>query len=152
MSKRDTERLLDEIAKMAAQLGQGDESLSGDEVRSQLREGGIDTEVLKVRFHEMAKRLAERERQADRPVPLSLKQAIDATRSGGEMPTNPVSARAFAERWLERFCSAFTVPQNLEPARAYRKTGDVSERDTKELDRLERELKEKVQRENDGEA
>ena len=152
MSKRKTERLFEEIAQMAAHLGEGDESLSRDETRNELRETGIDPDELKARFHEMAKRLAERERSADRPVPLSLRQAIDATRPGDEMPSNPASARIFADRWLERFRSAFTLPANLEAARAYRRTGDVSELDKRELDRLERELKEKVKRENDGNA
>lgn len=152
MSKRRTERLFGEIAQMAARLGEGDESLSIDEVRDQLRETGIDPDELKARFHEMAKRLAERERLANRPVPLSLKQAIDATRPGDEMSSNPTSARIFADRWLDRFRSAFTLPANLEAARAYRKTGDVSEHDERDLDRLERELKEKVKRENEGNA
>jgi hypothetical protein len=152
MSKRKTERLFEEIAQMAAHLGEGDESLSRDEARNELRETGIDPDELKARFHEMAKRLAERERLANRPVPLPLKQAIDATRPGDEMPSSPTSARIFADRWLDRFRSAFTLPANLEAARAYRKTGDVSELDERDLDRLERELKEKVRRENEGNA
>lgn len=152
MSKRKTERLFEEIGQMAAHLGEGDESLSRDEARDQLRETGIDPDELKARFHEMAKRLAERERLAERPVPLSLKQAIDATRPGDQMPSNPASARTFADRWLDRFRSAFILPPNLEAARAYRKTGDVSQLDKKDLDRLERELKEKVKRENERKA
>jgi hypothetical protein len=150
MSKRKTERLFEEIGQMAAHLGEGDESLSRDEARNQLRETGIDPDELKARFHELAKHLAERERLADQPVPLSLRQAIDATCPGGEMPSNPSSARIFADRWLERFRSAFILPPNLEAVRAWRKSGDLSQLDKKELDRLERELKEKVKRENEG--
>jgi hypothetical protein len=152
MSKRKTQRLFEEIGQMATHLGEGDESLSRDEARNELRETGIDPDQLKARFHEMAKRLAERERLADRPVPLSLRQAIDGTRPDDEMPSNPASARILADRWLDRFRSAFTLPPNLEAARAYRKTGDVSQLDKKELDRLERELKEKIKRENEGNA
>src|SRR5579863_156366 len=150
MSKRKIERLFEEIGRMAGKLGEGDESLSREEVRNQLRETGIDPDDLKARFHQMAKRLAERERLADRPVPLSLEQAIDATRPDDEMPSNPASARIFADRWLDRFRSAFGLPPNLEAVRAYRKTGDVSQADQEELDRLERELKQKVKRENEG--
>jgi len=152
MSKRKTERLFEEIGQMAAHLAEGDESLDRDEARNQLRETGIDPDELKARFHELAKRLAERERLADRPVPLSLKQAIDATRHGDEMPSSPASARIFADRWLDRFRSAFILPPNLEAVRAWRKTGDLSQLDMKELDRLERELKKKVKRENEGKA
>lgn len=152
MSKRRTERLIEEIGRMAARLGDGDEALSRDETRNQLQETGIDPDELKARFHELAKRLAERERLADRPVPLSLKQVVDATRPGDQMPSNPASARIFADRWLERFRSAFIMPSNLEAARAWRKSGDLSQLDKKELERLERELKEKVKREYDGKA
>jgi len=152
MSKRKTERLFEEIRQMAERLSEGDESLSRDDVRDHLRGTGTDPDELKARFHEVAKRLAERERLADRPVPLSLKQAIDATRPGDELPSNPASARAFADRWLDRFRSAFTLPPNLETVRAYRKTGDVSHLDQNDLDRLEQELKEKVKREHDGKA
>jgi hypothetical protein len=152
MSKRRTDRLFEEIGRMAARLGEGDESLSRHEARNQLQETGIDPDELKARFHELAKRLAERERLADRTVPLSLKQAIDATRPGDELPSNPASARIFADRWLETFRSAFILPSNLEAVRAWRKSGDLSQLDKKELDRLEQELKEKIKREHDGKA
>lgn len=150
MSKRRTERLLEVIRRMAAQLEEGDESLSRDELRDHLREAGVNPDELRARFHQMARRMAERERLANRPVPLALEQAIDATRPEDQMPSNPASARIFADRWLDRFSSAFVIPSNLEAARAYRKTGDVSEVDQEELDRLEQELKEKVKKENEG--
>jgi hypothetical protein len=152
MSKRKIERLFEEIRRMAAQLEEGDESLSRDELRDRLLEGGVDPDDLKARFHQTAQRMAERERLADRSVPLALQQAIDSTRPEGQIPSNPASARIFADRWLDRFSSAFVVPSNLEAARAYRKTGDVTDLDKEELDRLERELKEKVKRENEGKA
>ncbi|MHB8656310.1 MAG: hypothetical protein ACYDA9_20840 [Terriglobia bacterium] len=150
MSKRKTERLLEEIRRIAAQLEEGDESLSRDELRNHLREAGVDPDELKARFHRMAKLMAERERLADRRVPLALEQAIDATRPEDQMPTDPTSARIFADRWLDRFSSAFVVPSNLEAVRAYRKTGDVSKLDQEELDRLEQELKEKVKKEDEA--
>jgi hypothetical protein len=149
MSKRKTERLMEEIRRMAARLEEGDDSLNREELRDQLRELGLDPDELRTRFHQRIKRLAERERLADRPVPLALKQAIDATRPEDEIPRDPASAEAFAERWIEKFRSPFAIPPNLESARAYRKSGDVSRSDQDELDRLEQELKERVKVENE---
>ena len=152
MSKRKTERLLEEIRRMAERLGEGDSTLSREEIRDELRETGIDPDVLKARFHETAKRLAERERLANRFVPLSLKQAIDATRPGDQVPNDPEAAVLFAERWLDKFRSLFALPKDLEVARAYRKSEDLSEADQMDLDQLEEELKEKVKKENERKA
>src|SRR5712691_3203282 len=149
MSKRKTERLLEEIRRMAERLGGGDSALSREEVRNELRETGIDPDELKARFHEAAKRLAERERLANRIVPLSLKQAIDATRPGDQVPNDPEAARVFAERWLDKFRSLFALPADLEVTRAYRKSEDLSKTDQMDLDQLEEELKENVKKENE---
>lgn len=152
MSKRRTERLMEGIRRMAARLAEGDDSLSKEELRDQLRDLGLDPDKLRAEFNKMAKRLAERERLADRPVPLALKQAVGATRPEDEVPRDPVSAKAFAERWIEKFRSGFAIPQNLESVRAYRKSGDVSTSDQEDLDKLEQELKERVRKENEGKS
>jgi len=149
MSKRKTERLLEEIRRMAERLGEGDSALNHEEVRNELRETGIDPDELKARFHEAAKRLAERERLANRFVPLSLKQAIDATRHGDQVPNDPGAARVFAERWLNKFRLLFELPEDLQVARAYRKSENLSETDQMDLDQLEKDLKEKVKKENE---
>jgi len=149
MSKKKTERLLDEIFNMAKHLAEGDEVLTAEEVRRELRETGVDTDDLKARLHESVKQLAERERLANRTVPLSLKRAVDSTRPMDQLPNDPVAATAFADRWLEKFRSTFTLPASLEGARAYRALDNISEPDQKGLDDLEAELKEKVKRENE---
>jgi len=149
MSKKKTERLFDEIRRMAERLSEGDSSLSPEEVRNELRQGGIDPDDLKARFHKAAMQMTERERFADRIVPLSLRQAIDTTRPDNQMPREPATALAFAERWLAKFASSFALPSNIEVARAYRKSGELSESDKRDLDTLEQQLKEKVKKENE---
>jgi hypothetical protein len=149
MSKRKTERLLEEIRRMAERLSESDSSLSREEVLKELRETGIDPDNLKSRFHQAAKQLAEKERLADRMVPLSLQQAIDSTRPNDRMPRDPGAAGVFAERWLDKFLSSFSLPPNVEVVRAYHRSGDLSESDQADLDRLEAELREKVKKENE---
>jgi hypothetical protein len=56
------------------------------------------------------------------------------------------------DRWLQRFGAAYTVPDLLEAARAYRKSGDISEREQAELDELEQKLKDSIAKKNDGEG
>jgi hypothetical protein len=148
MSKRKTERLVEGVRRMGEQLGENDANLNLEEVRKELRESGIDLDEARARFHRTAKKIAERERLADRTVPLSLKQAIDATRPDDEMPHDSSMASAFAERWIDKFRSCFVLPTNIEVARAYRKSGDLLDSDGQELDRLEKELKERVKKEN----
>jgi hypothetical protein len=152
MSKRKTERLFEEIRRMAEQLGGDNSALSQEEIRNELRETGIDPEDLKARLHAAAKRLAEREIQSNRMVPLYLKQAFDATRPGDQLPSDPAAAYAFVDRWLDRFRSVVVLPADLAVARAYRKSGDLSETEQLDLDQLEEELKEKVKKENEQET
>lgn len=152
MSKQKTERYLDEVRRIAQNLGEGDESLSPEQVRAHLREAGVNPDELKARFHEAALKLAERERLANRSVSLLLNQAIDTTRPDNQLPHDVSRARAFAERWLDKFLSAFVLPDNFQVARAYRKSDDLSDLDKADLDRLEEELKQRVKRENERKA
>jgi hypothetical protein len=149
MSKQKTERFLEEVRRIAQNLGQRDESLSPEQVRAHLRDTGVDPDELKARFHQAALELAERERLANRFVSSLLKRAIDTTRPDDELPHDISAARAFAERWLDKFASAFVLPANFEISRAYRKTDDLSDSDQADLDRLEQELKRRVEIENE---
>ncbi len=149
MSKRKTEKLFEEIRRLADCFSEGEENLATDELRKRLSESGVDVDELKARFHTAAKQIAQRERLASRSVPALLSQAIESTRPATDMPRDPVAARKVADSWLESFSAPFKVPQNLEACRAYRKTGDVSESELKELDRLEDDLKKKVKEESE---
>jgi len=149
MSKRKIDRLFDQICEMTKALSEDDEALTGDEVRSQLRQTGIDPDDLTVRFHEKVKQLAQRERMANRSISQSLKRAVDSTQSKGQLASDPTKSTDSADHWLEKFTSAFALPPTLEGARAYRALDDISAPDQKGLDELEAELKERVKKEND---
>ncbi len=152
MSKQKTEQFLEEVRRIAQSLGAGDESLSPEQVRAHLRESGVNPDELRARFHQAALKLAERERLANRPVSLLLKQAIDTTRPDDQLPHDISAARAFADRWLDKFSSAFVLPANFQVSRAYRKSDDLSDLDKADLDRLEEELKQRVKKENERKA
>lgn len=152
MSKQKTEQFLEEIRRIAQNLGQADDSLSPEQVRAQLRESGVDPDELRERFHQAALKLAERERLANRSVSLLLKQAIDTTRPDDQLPNDISAAKAFAERWLDKFLSTFVLPANFQVSRAYRKSDDLSDLDKADLDRLEEELKQRVKKENERKA
>jgi hypothetical protein len=152
MSKQKTERLIEEVRRMAEQLGEDDVTLSQEQVISHLRETAVNPDELKARFHEAAKKLGERERSANRSAPLLLRQAIDTTRPEDQLPNDPMAAISFVERWLDKFTSSFVLPSNLDVGRAYRKSEDLSDPDQADLDRLEKELKEKVKKENERKA
>jgi hypothetical protein len=149
MSKRKTDQFFEEVRRFAKNLGEEEESLSPEQVRARLRETGIDPDQLKALFHEAALKFAKRETLATRYVPLLLKQAIDTTRPDHQFPHNLATAKAFAERWLDKFSSSFVLPTNFEVQRSYRKSDDLSDLDKTDLDQLEEELKQKVKRENE---
>jgi len=149
VSKRKTEKLFDEIRRLADCFGEGEEKLTVEELHEQLRQSGVDPDELRARLHLAAKQFAERERTADRRVSDLLNQAIDSTRPPTDIPRDPAAARKAMDRWLGWFSSPFRMPENLEVCRAYRKTGEVSKDDLDDLNRLEQELKRKVKEESE---
>jgi hypothetical protein len=152
MSKQKTEGFLEEIRRIAHDLGEGDESLTPEQVRAHLLEVGVNPDELRARFHEAALKLAQRERLGNRPVSLLVKRAIDTTRPDDELPHDISAARAFAERWIDKFRSATALPADFQVARAYRKSDDLSDADVADLDRLEEDLKQRVKKENERKA
>ncbi|MGA7925667.1 MAG: hypothetical protein WCA20_06690, partial [Candidatus Sulfotelmatobacter sp.] len=85
MSKPNNEPLAEGILRLADSLAD-DNATNDDELRRRLREGGIDPDALRARFHHSATRIAKREQVARRPVPLALQQAIEATRPADGPP------------------------------------------------------------------
>jgi hypothetical protein len=149
MSKRKTEKLFEEIRRLANCFSEGEENLATEELRKRLLESGLDPDTLKARFHIEAKQIAQREVRANRSVPKLLRRAIDSTRPGTDIPRDSILARKAVDNWLESFLGPFKAPQDLEACRAYRKTGEVSEAELEDLDRLEDELKRKVKEESE---
>jgi Zn-dependent peptidase ImmA (M78 family) len=151
MSKPNNQPLAEDILRLADSLVD-DPVANVDELRRQLREGGIDPDALRARFHHSATQIAKREQAASRPVPLALQQAIEATRQadgpegqfGDQSESQSVTAIRIADHWLDRRLSPLRFPSNLETARAYRKSSQLAKSDQQELDQLESELKERV--------
>jgi len=151
MSKPNNQPLAEDILRLADSL-LDDNATNDDELRRQLREGGIDPDALRARFHHSATRIAKREQAASRPVPLALYQAIEATRQPDhpedqfedQSESQSVTAIRIADHWLDRLLSPLRFPFNLETARAYRKSSQLAKSDQQELDQLESELKERV--------
>ncbi len=152
MPKRDVERMFSEVRELAERITAGEEQLATSQLADQLRQSGIDPEVLKRRLHEAAKGIAARERAAGRVAPLGVQQAIEQTAPDDVMPSSPKAAEEKMQRWLERFGSGFAIPDQLEVARAYRKSGDVSDDEQADLDTLEQDLKENIKKKHEGEA
>jgi hypothetical protein len=152
MPKRDLERLFDQIRKMAERLTEGEEGKGNSQFASDLRESGIDPDILRRRFYEAAKTIAVRERTAGRPAPLALQQAIEQMAPDDVMPSDSKAAEAKMARWLDKFSAPFAIPADLEAARAFRKRGDVTENEQAELDELEQELKDDIKKEHEGEV
>jgi len=156
MAKGKAEPPEHEILRAAALLSEGDESLGRDELGRALESAGIDPARVAARFHESARQLAEDVRRAGRTVPLSLQEAIAASELTA-VPTQrespePETARVFAEHWLDRFLAPFALPTHLEASRAYRKLGNLAEKDQRHLDLLAAELQEQALRSRLGEG
>jgi hypothetical protein len=137
---------------MAERLTEGDDAKATSQLASDLRQSGIDPDVLKRRFHEAARAIAARERAAGRPAPLALQQAIEQTAPDDVVPSDNKAADAKMSRWLDKFSAPFALPADLEAARAFRKSGEVAPDEQTELDELEDRLKKDIRKEHDGET
>jgi len=152
MPKRVTERLFNQIQQMANHLTEGDDARTTSQLAGDLRMSGIDSDVLKRRFHEAAKAIAARERAAGHPAPLALQQAIEQTAPDDFMPSDNRTAETRMSRWLDKFSEPFALPSNLEAAPAFRKSGEIAPDEQAALDELEDRLKKDILKEHDGET
>jgi hypothetical protein len=152
MPNRDVDRVFEQVRELAERLTAEDRALSRSQLADQLLQTGIDPDALKSRFHLALKAVAARERAAGRAAPLSLQQAIEQTAPEDSAPTSQKMAEKKMERWIERFGGPYTMPDLLEAARAYRKSGDVSQAEQAELDEFEQQLKESIAKENEGDS
>jgi hypothetical protein len=150
MPKRKAEEALARLRDLAQQLVGADEELGVDDLTDQLRESGVDMEELKSKFIAAANQVAFRERAAGRPAPLGLQRAIEQLGPDTLVPRSPTAAARKFDRWLATFGSAFTVPDQLEALRAYRKSSEVAADESKELDALEDQLKERIKEHTGG--
>jgi len=152
MPKRDLERLFESVQQMAEQLTKGDDQRGSAQLANDLRQSGIDPEQLRSRLYQTAKQLAAKERAAGRPAPIALQQAIEQVAPDDVIPSNETAAKSKMERLLDKFSAPFTLPEQLETARAWRKRGDVAEDESADLDVLEKELKDRLKKEHESEG
>ncbi len=152
MSKRDTERLFDQIRQIAVRLTEGDDTKPISQLAGDLRQSGIDPDALKRRFHEAAKAIAAKERASGRPAPLAVQQAIEQTAPDDVIPSDNKAAEAKMSRWLDKFSAPFAIPDDLEAVSAFRKRGEVAPDEQSELDELEEQLKNDIRNARDGET
>ncbi len=149
MPKKDRQRLHDQIRETAKQLTEEEEHLTASQLGEELRRSGIDPEKLKQKFYEVAREIAERERAAGRPAPSYLQQAIDQFSPDDVMPHDEKAAVSKMQRWIQKLSDSFSLPEQFESQRAYRKSGEVSEEEKTDLNDLEQQLKDEIQKEND---
>jgi hypothetical protein len=152
MPKRDLEQLIKNVGEMAARLTEGDDKLSTAQLAGELRQSGINTDELRAKLYAAMKQLAQKERASGRPAPLALQQAMEQMSPDDMMPSSETAALSKMGRLLETFSGSFSLPEQLETARAYRKSGEISPEESADLDVLERILKEKIKKEHDGES
>ena len=85
--------------------------------------------------------------QAGKTVPRSLARVIEATAPVDQLAhNNPKAAEGQLRRWVRGFThgvARMTQTRDLEIARAYRKSDALSDNDSRMLDDLESELKER---------
>lgn len=152
MPKRDVERLFEAVQEMADRLGEGEEHLTSAQLATELRQSGVDPQLLRQRLHEALKAIAQRERLARRHAPIAIRQAIEKLAPDDIMPSSEPAAQSKMERWLQKFSDTFVLPENIETARAYRKTGDVSADEEADLNELEQQLKDDIKKQDDSES
>lgn len=149
MPERDVDRIFEQVRELAERLTAEDGGLSTSQLADQLRHSGVDPDALKRNLYDSLKAVAARERAVGRATPLGLQQAIEQTAPEDIVPASQKIAEEKMKRWIERFGAAYAVPDLLEAARAYRKSGDLSQA---ELDELEQKLKDSIAKQNEGDG
>jgi hypothetical protein len=147
MTRKELERLLAEAASLADRLAEPLEGLSSDELDVALAEAGSNPHQLRAGFHERLRSLESRLSQSGKTVPRSLVRAIEATAPVDQLAQrNPKAAEGRLRLWVRGFAlgvAPLTPARAPQIARAYRKSDALSDNDSRLLDELESELKER---------
>lgn len=147
MSKRKEEQLR-RVQQNMELLMPSDNALSLTEVTELLDLVGCDSSKLQVELHRRLKDTATSIRTKGKTVPSTLQTAIDLTADYLSTPKTERVALIKAKQWLSSFTVPATcVPTELQFQRAYRKSGDLSDKDEKLISAIEDELKRKLKSE-----
>lgn len=147
MARKQLARLLFEAAALADRLSEGDSTLAPEELNDLLKEAGHEPDALRGRLHEGARGIAQRLREAGKPVPRHLGEVIETTAPLDVLAARrPRTALEKVRRWLRQLASdaatgAAPSPETVAVRRAYRKTAELSREDARLLDDLESEVK-----------
>lgn len=156
MTRKELERLLAEAAALADRLTEPLEALSSDELDLSLAEAGNNPGQLRAAFHERLRSLESRLNEAGKTVPRSLARVIEATAPVEQLAQrNPKAAEGRLRLWVRGFTHGVApmIPSRApEIARAYRKSDALSDNDSRLLDDLESELKERDMPPDGGDA
>jgi hypothetical protein len=142
MGKKHRERLHQRLEETVTRLTP---TLGRDEVTDLLGAAGCDTGQLRERLHQLSQSIANAGYAKGRTAPDYLLQVIDLTRPPGDLPRDPKHALTKARQWL----TAYTKPPsvnlaNVQIARLYRKSGNLSTNDEQLIDALEEKLRKKL--------
>jgi len=150
MTKKDREKVFERVRADADRFCPDLDSMSRSEVNDLLAAAGVDTDLLRKRLNESAKKLVVAQRLKGNKVPAYLQDVVDMTSADDQTAKNPKIALAKATRWLNGFVGKVVpVPTQIALQRAYRKTGDLSRKDVRLLDSLEEKLKDSIKKENE---
>jgi hypothetical protein len=150
MTKKNREKFFERVRADAERFCPDLTSISKSEVSDLLAAAGTDAGALRRRLNESAKKLALAQLQKGTKAPAYLQDVKDMTGAPDEPAKNPKIAVEKAVKWLDGFVEKIVaVPKQITVERAYRKTGDLSQKDAALLDQLEEKLKDTVERENE---
>jgi hypothetical protein len=147
MTRKDREKFFETVRQSAERFCPASSSMSTAEVREILGSAGCDTERLRQRLHESAKKLQIEQRLKNKKAPQYLQDVVDLTSAPEQGAHNPKIAADKAAKWIDGFM--LSVPptyRQVEVLRAYRKSGTLTAKDSRLLDELEQKLKEDVQK------
>lgn len=150
MSKDHVRKIFKQALDLVERL-HPDDDLDIEDVRRNLEAAGIDTAKLRIRLHEAASELTRACRIAGKPAPEYLQQVREATAPLEKVPSDPRKAADKMKGWIGSLGKPVRLGSELKVARAYRKSGTVSESDRAKLDELEDKLKERAKRPDETE-
>jgi hypothetical protein len=102
----------------------------------------VATRTLYASLCARCRQLAQAQRLKGKVPPTYLTEAIELMGPPGELPTNPKTALEKAKQWVASFQQPVTgSAQPPEVLRAYRKEGELSEKDKHSLNTLEEKFK-----------
>jgi hypothetical protein len=146
MTKKQRKVLFDAAFANADRFCPDLESLSDAEVEELLNSAGCNSNELTTTFGKKVKTLVVDRKIAAKMIPKHLQYALDCFSD----PMLPAKNEDVALRKAKKWFTGFVIPPELSTSptilRAYKKKGDLSQKDSSSLDALEKKLLSEVNR------